>query len=556
MADKVSLNDKVTTTARTDWNGGGLASFVNQNTYYVQQIGGSGLPDERIVIGITPAPPKYPNITAAVHINTLTVVESANNPQTPETTPTEPLSDTPANPYTDKGEVYDTMRRLEDFQQAVRDAEQEQSDYLNGVGGGTSDSVVQMLDKREQADRIKEDTYVSLLDPEPPQFFVNPEVASFLDSVERQDPSIYQNSQAFPRAWDMKQTASGKQVYVYDYFMDYENSTGMNGLPGMRELTANSHLSVNIDIRTRDELTRYYMDTYNKYKLANPNDALSKTFSHVFFVRPDCNLFTSYGSKGERTLLSEVANLSEFYYSFNHSPYLLRQLTQGESGYSHEFSMFLSNKAKSLQIPDEYITTETYGTGLTGYKVAYGKHNVESRTAGQFSVHYVDDRDLNVYNLHKLWIDYISYVYRGRLSPRTQYILHKIIDYAACVYYIVCAEDGETVIFWSKYWGVFPTNAPSSTYSWSADNGGGIALPSFDIQYQYSWKEDLNPLSMVEFNTHSDKLPLKYVPHYNETMAGTGWTFGGAPFIETFRGGLNEAPYTFKLRFRPVSGIY
>ena len=73
--------------------------------------------------------------------------------------------------------------------------------------------------------------------------------------------------------------------------------------------------------------------------------------------------------------------------------------------------MLLSNKAKSFSISDEYISTAEYGQGLTGYKIPYGKTNVESKTAGSFSIDYVDNRDLQIYQVHKLWIEYIFHVF-------------------------------------------------------------------------------------------------------------------------------------------------
>ena len=70
MASSVKVGDKVTTTAEYDVNGTHLASFVRETTYDVIQVGGEGLPDSRIVIGLGSA------VTAAVDIGTLTVVNS------------------------------------------------------------------------------------------------------------------------------------------------------------------------------------------------------------------------------------------------------------------------------------------------------------------------------------------------------------------------------------------------------------------------------------------------------------------------------------------------
>ena len=157
-----------------------------------------------------------------------------------------------------------------------------------------------------------------------------------------------------------------------------------------------------------------------------------------------------------------------------------------------------------------------------------------------------------MYQQHKLWTDYIAYVYRGKHSPVDRYVFSKILDYATVIYYILCAEDMETVIFWSKYWGCFPIDSPSSMFSWAEEDAGGIKIPKVRVQYQYSWKEDFNPLALIEFNMHSRDLPLTYIGIFNPTSLGPGTTWAGAPFIETFTDPSSlAAPYTFKLRFRP-----
>lgn len=379
--------------------------------------------------------------------------------------------------------------------------------------------------------------------------------------IDNDDPVIIQNAYGFPK----KLT---NYPYTYSYLQDYwsdkfdpSNSKSST----MAGDIANIERSLNLDYLYEkgsraqffSQVTRYY----DKYKIGSPVDQLSKTFSHVFFIRPDCNIFKS----DKYELVKDLYTIPEFYRAFKHSPELLRQLEQktppvhadsemNDRGYPHQFMMFLSNKAASFDLTDEYITSDEYGKGLTGYKVAYGKHNVESKTSNKFSVSYTDDRELHIYNLHKLWTNYISYVYRGKISPKTDYILNRILDYATCVYYIVCAEDGETIIFWSKYWGVFPLDSPSSTFNFDQKTGGGVKSPEMKIQYHYSWKEDYNPLALVEFNQHSASRQSKYIHSYNEVKVGTGYTWSCAPFIETIEKKEfgTSFPYTFKLRFRPM----
>lgn len=547
MANVGSLKkgDKVKCSAEYDWNGTHLASFVRKNTYTVIQVGGSNLSNKRIVIGING------QVTAAVDIKYLTAIgktktsntkkddkkakkKKTNKKDTPKKTlPTKPPKN--AIHYVKMGEGIKVVGR---------DPTPSEIDYhfpeeTNFAPAVTSDALT-------------------------------PAQEQWLKDIELNNKNIIQNKYGFPTPKKGNEENKPKKWY---YYQDYDTDTSIFKTASGDE-TKNMIYDMNgirksLNIISRSPYTDmpdplvHNSKKYNRFKIQDPDEQLHKTFSHVFFVRPDCNIFAdgkgpSTGMKVP-TLKKALDVLPEFYYAKKHSPELLSQLTQTDVAYDHEFMLYLSNKARSFELSDEYIVSDTYGPAMTGYKIPYGKDNVESRTAEKFSISYIDDRDLHVYQLHKLWTDYISYVFRGKVYPKTPYIRNKIIDYATCVYYIVCGEDGESIIFWSKYWGVFPLNAPSSAFSYSAENPGGFAKPEIKIDYQYAWKEDYNPLSLVEFNMHANitEGKQKYIgpllmQKVNDTdlkpypTAGKTWV--GVPFIETF--GKNGA-YEFKLRFKP-----
>ena len=521
-----AVGDKVKCSAEYEYTGKThLASFVRTNTYEVIQVGGKGLPDDRIVIGING------KVTAAVKASELTNLTNTATP-VPET-PVAPAPQSPApsiDPAALAGQILAGLG-------------------TSNIGSGiqqTSGGGVQLPTGKQGASMSGDDYYNYTINN-----IINNKNASNLSSAQNQaltrsDPSIVQNASGFPK---VKGFDSAKGYYRYNYYMDYEADGMMSGL----KVTGGDNAirrALNIDVMSRGDLIQKYSKNYNKFKLLNANDLLAHSFAHVFFVRPDCNLLAGSSSAGLK-LANKVDTYSEFYYALRHAPFLLQELVQTEAGLSHELALYLSNKADSFEVSDEYITSGTYGESCTGYKIPYGKTNIESQVGGKFSIMYHDDRDLHIYHLHRLWTNYISYVYRGKLNPKENYILNKVLDYPTCVYYILTAEDGETIIFWSKYWGVFPLEAPSSGFSYNKDNAGGVSNPELKIEYQYAWKEYFNPLYLIEFNTHTQRLPFTYVPSFQNVKVGTGYTWAGPPFIETLNNpnGL-DVPYTFKLRFR------
>lgn len=310
---------------------------------------------------------------------------------------------------------------------------------------------------------------------------------------------------------------------------------------------------------------RNYLDWssiyYNRFKLGTPDSVLQKTFAHVFFVRPHCNVKLSNNGQSLDDAShdnQQFVNNPNYMYAASNSPNIVREISYDVGNQNSDFSFILSNAAKSFSLNDEYINSDNYGTGYTGYKVAYGKHGVESRTAGDFTVTFQDDKNLSIYRMIKLWTDYIEGCYTGNYHPKQSTILDHELDYTGAVYYILTAEDGETILFWSKYYGVFPTTIPSNQYSWSA--GTLISQINLDVKFNYSWKEDYNIAEIAEFNynSHMETIigsgkTVNWVPTYNENLGTAGRTWVGAPFIETiYENGdsYGHGNMVFKLRFR------
>lgn len=332
-------------------------------------------------------------------------------------------------------------------------------------------------------------------------------------------PDIVQNGAHFP-------TLTGKKngVYQYDYTIQYDDILTASAMKQM-------YKNENIDVNTIPKLFNHEVKKYNRFKHPMADSILTKGYLHVFFTRPDCNFLTTDGTM----LNTHVRSDPTLKYAFARNPDLIKQLVL-RNGMSHDFMLYLSNRARSFSLIDDGLKYDAYGKSQNGYQIAFGRRR-DGDLSKTFQIHYEEDRNLNILNLHKIWIDYASNVYSGKWYPRMEYIWGKIIDYACSVYVILTAEDFETIIYWAKYYGVFPTVVPYSALSWSATEGA-VKSPSFDIVYAYSWKEDWNPLALTELNvnTFRKKDPGKhvvYIPPYKSSIASSGYTWVGAPFIET-----------------------
>lgn len=374
-------------------------------------------------------------------------------------------------------------------------------------------------------------------------YVANSKLNAYKKEIARNGPAIIQNPKNnWPPIADYPN--SKNPVYKYDYTLNY--SGGLSDLSTIHKLGKYDVDSIRKNIRKN-------MDSYNRFKLANPDDILSRGYMHIFFTRPDCNLYKGVG----QGLRSEIKADPFVKYINSRNPGLLKQLTLN-NGSDHQFMMLLSNKAKGFQLTDDGINSESHGKSMSGYSIAYGRRR-DSELGGTLSINYRDTRNFDILNLHKLWVDYIVNVYKGKWTPNFTYIQNKVLDYPIAIYVIVTAEDFETVIFWTKYYGVFPVSIPLSAINWDGESST-IAAPQLSVSYRYSWKEDLNPVALSELsmNAFRDNIPLiaPYKPTYNVRNGVINNTWVGAPFIEVVKYKDQKASLTdgakvvLKLRFK------
>jgi len=385
------------------------------------------------------------------------------------------------------------------------------------------------------------------------------EIDQWKAAINVNGPSVVQNDLNFPRI-----ISNSSGIYKYDYAQNYYDVDYNNGL-GLSSSTTNSNEKTStfdlmmknlrrvLDIPSMDSYYDAYskqLHMYNRFKLPTTNDQLTTSFSHIFFTKPDLNIF------GENGVLDKKTGIEPYIENiYKMKPTLFSQLTlDNADGIDQEsgtrFMMYLSNKSASIDMSDESLDVSEYGETATGFKVIYGKSTLKSKQAGEVTLSILDDKRLTVYNLIRIWIDYISGCYRGLYLPKREYLTYHALDYASSIYYILCAEDGETIIYWAKLYGTFPTNVPSSQYSKS--DGTNISLPKGNYTFKYTIKEEMNPMIIHEFNSCTapiqSKYGSKYVTNYNnETLHAGTWV--GAPFITLEKNSAGN--YVYKLRFRP-----
>jgi len=274
-------------------------------------------------------------------------------------------------------------------------------------------------------------------------------------------------------------------------------------------ITANSYLS--------------NINNLNRFKLRYPDFELENTQGHVFFTRPDLNIF----EEGPGTISKQIINRYEFVDRLEFDIELFKFLKNGQGG---SFINPISNYVENFDLSDEIIKTREESETTNDWKIMYGGRQNESLAANTITLNYRDDRNLTIYKLHYIWLEYIHLISLGIIKPMPHNRIKKILDYAASVYFFLTAEDGETIIFYSKYTGVFPMNKPSSALSWAK---GSHRPPNYSIQYQYSFKKDMDPLAIKDFNNISGYVKGSgYTPVYDKSLGLMAKTWASNAFVE------------------------
>lgn len=281
--------------------------------------------------------------------------------------------------------------------------------------------------------------------------------------------------------------------------------------------------------KTQNNTELYFDRLYSVY-LDMEMDNLCQ---YVFMVRPNLNIYKDSNPSKLATLTKSQINAGFyansapakdqfFRYMKKTYPYMLQSLTHELAG-SHDFIPYLVGRTESLQIPDYSVKGYKMNQPYTNYELPYASHALDSATGGEFDMTFREDGDLKIHKFFQAWLYYIDGVTRNRFSPKTKYITHNKIDYATSVYCITCKADAETIVYWTKYTGAYPTSVPNSDLSF---NLRGSVNNKVTIPFTYFLQEAMDPYILVDFNknAHVTKSNSQaFIPVYrSDTIKYTG----------------------------------
>lgn len=270
------------------------------------------------------------------------------------------------------------------------------------------------------------------------------------------------------------------------------------------------------------------IEWYSKFKrfgTIGPNRALTGQKEYLFFTKPDLHLMDPHNN----ILNPELQGYPYFQELKERYPDVINQLQYHNTvgGKSSPFMTLLSNTVKSsLDLPS--ISTNTIDTPATIYGTAYNYRGwgYSSDEKIDFTLEFEDSKYLEVYNLVKAYEEYERLKHLGLVTPPniegdqsvkgkcfSYYIRNKILHDQFSVYKFIVEDDGETIVYYAKLWGVFFKNVPREAFT-DVKTEGGL---SYSIEFEAAFVEDMNPSILTDFNSlvFDKAKTLQPLPLYN-----------------------------------------
>lgn len=281
-------------------------------------------------------------------------------------------------------------------------------------------------------------------------------------------------------------------------------------------------------IRANGIYDKHEMDWYNKFNrfgVIDPYNAVTTTKEYIFFTKPDLNILTSSGD-----LNPKLKNEPFFIDAYQRYRPLMEQLQYSYSYKSGPFLAIISNSVTSgLDLPGVSAATVETSENVYGTHITYRGSTAASHHDVDFSLEFLDTKYLEVYMLFRIYDEYEELKALGKVSPRTDQILNKVLHDQMTAYKIVVGEDGMTILYYARITGVFPLGTNREAFS-DMNNSDGQKL---SISFHGHSVKDMDPriLSSFNFIVSSRVSGKNDLPLYDRTNKHVEGSWSSCPYI-------------------------
>ena len=288
------------------------------------------------------------------------------------------------------------------------------------------------------------------------------------------------------------------------------------------------------------------IDRFNKFSrfgFFDPYNTNSVTREYLFFTKMDLHLFAN----DNISLNPELMNIPFFnncFNSYKNTMYQLQWSARHETNNSPFCNLLTNSVSSSLDLQDISIDKLETAANIKGTKLEYPLPTVTPSNLQEFNLEFNDTKFLDVYMFFRIWYEYELLKINGQVTPPDVFYIHnKILHDQMSLYRIVVGEDMETIIHWSKFWGVYPTVIPRSVMN---DVEGPI---KFSASFSSQFVEDMDPTILADFNLIVQDLVAgkEDIPIYDTSISMVNGEWCYMPYIKADR---LKGRQVYKLKWR------
>ena len=300
------------------------------------------------------------------------------------------------------------------------------------------------------------------------------------------------------------------------------------------------------------------IDLYNqiyRFRIINPDTAVSNFKEVLFFTKPDLSILQrDDNATGVYPSISNPLNdaLASrlFWRELKETmPDTIRML-QGSINRNDPFNRLLQNTVTgSIDIPALESESVETASNMYGVNLSYRGSSEASDDSFSFSLEFRDTKWLDVYYFFRAYEEYETLKHHGLVRPWKPYIEQKILHDQFCIYKFLLDDDMETIRYYAKYYGVYPTSLPRDTFT-NTDFNNGIV---YNINFKAAFYEDMNPEILYDFNDLTKEIytnDLFDIEVYNSTLGRVDTRSATAAKVVRYVSDFSPKGYEYKLKWK------